>query len=139
VADHMSLDFFGLQHGGAIVTENHVLTEDELEERSIAMISELLKTQPGHDLRYKPENHGSNIWQLVFPIFGNVTVEEAVAQFQGDTKTKGRNGVSVSAKEAKVALKRTVELMNEQFKLEENKPAVVIEGRNGQSVLKKQY
>jgi hypothetical protein len=130
----MSLDFFGLQHGGAIVTENHVLTEDELEERSIAMISELLKTQPGYDLRYKPEIHGSNIWQLVFPIFGNVTVEEAVAQFQSDNQNKD---ISISTEEADLALKRVVELMNEQFKRQENNPSVIVEGRNGQSIIKK--
>jgi len=135
IADKLSVDFFGLHRGGAIVTNNHVLTEEKLDERSIAMISELIKTQNGYDLKYKPEDHGSELWQLALPFFGNVSLEEAIAQFKSDN-VKG--DISISTEEASLALRRAAELMNEQFKREDSKSAVVIEGRNGESILKKQ-
>ena len=134
-AEHMSLDFFGLHQGGAIVTNNHVLTGEELDERSIAMISELIKTQKDFDLTYKPEKHGSELWQLALPFFGNVSLEEAIAQFKSDNF---KRDISISTEEASLALKRAAELMNEQFRREDSKPSVVIEGRNGESILKKQ-
>ena len=135
IADLMSLDFFGLHQGGAIVANNHVLTEEELDKRSITMISDLIKTQKGFDLKYKPEDHGSELWKLALPFFGNVSLEEAIAQFKSDNL---KGDISISTEEASLALTRAAELMNEEFKREDSKPAVVIEGRDGKSILKKQ-